>query len=191
MDHIHKSIETLTERVRQQEAELQKTKNAVNALRAVLDLPPLYSDPEPQGTVMIGKLRGDEFYGQPLSTVVRTILEARREAGAGAATINDIYAAMVEGGFAFDTANEENAKRGLRTSLSKNSQTFHKLPNGKYGLRDWYPAVKERVKAGTDAVAKDEGGGSPSPEGEEGEDLFDFEAREKRLDKEQGEKAAP
>jgi hypothetical protein len=191
MDHIHKSIETLTERVRQQEAELQKTKNAVNALRAVLDLPPLYSDPEPQGTVMIGTLRGDEFYGQPLSTVVRTILEARREAGAGAATINDIYAAMVEGGFAFDTANEENAKRGLRTSLSKNSQTFHKLPNGKYGLRDWYPAVKERVKAGTDAVAKDEGGGSPSPEGEEGEDLFDFEAREKRLDKEQGEKAAP
>lgn len=58
------------------------------------------------------------------------------------------------------TRDEENAKRGLRVSLTKNSVTFHKLPNGKYGLLDWYPGAKtKRPRNGTTNDAADDDNG--------------------------------
>ena len=36
----------------------------------------------------------------------------------------------------------------LRISLGKSSHTFHKLPNGQYGLLEWYPNVKPPKKRG-------------------------------------------
>lgn len=171
MDHIQQSIDTLLERIGQQEAELIKTKSAVNALRAVLQLPPLFTDLDAERPTRLGNLNGDEFYGQPLSTVVRAVLEARKAAGAGAATVNELFTAMQSGGFAFGTQDEDNAKRGLRISLAKNSQTFHKLPNGKYGLRSWYTNLKD-PKAKSAQVT--------GPDGEQdGGDFEDQEAKEK------------
>jgi hypothetical protein len=94
--------------------------------------------------------RSDEFYGQPLSTVVRTILEKRRAANLGAASVAEIYDAMEQGGFSFGSSNSENAKRNLRISLTKNSAIFHRLPNNRYGLLEWYPNVREaKSRAGS------------------------------------------
>lgn len=169
MDHIQKSIETLVEKIREQENELLQTKHAVNALRAVLKQPPLYTDLDAdKPAASLNNLRGDEFYGQPLSTVVRRILEARKAAGDGAASVNEIYDSMVAGGFKFETNNEDNAKRSLRISLTKNSQAFHKLPNGKYGMREWYPGIKDKPKAAEKDDQKDDD-----------EDMFDMEAKDK------------
>lgn len=106
-------------------------------------------------------IRSDQFYGQPLAAAIRTILEMRRKQERGPATVNEIYGALIEGGFAFDTRNDENAKRGLRVSLTKNSVTFHKLPNGKYGLLDWYPGAKtKRPRSGTSTDAADDDNGN-------------------------------
>src|SRR5438132_8921727 len=62
----------------------------------------------------------------------------RKASGGGAASVETIYQALKAGGYRFDTKNEENARNGVRISLRKNSATFHKLPNGEYGLCSWY-----------------------------------------------------
>jgi hypothetical protein len=68
----------------------------------------------------------------------------RRALKQGPAGLSDIYSALVRGGYKFETKNEENAKRGLRQSLTKNVAQFHKLPNGMFGLTEWYPKVGRR-----------------------------------------------
>jgi hypothetical protein len=87
-------------------------------------------------------VRSDEFYGQPLATAIRAVLEKRKGAGIGPAAVRDIYDTLGSGGFKFEAKDEDNAIRGLRQSLTKNSSTFHKLPNGLYGLLEWYPNAK-------------------------------------------------
>ena len=76
------------------------------------------------------------------ASAVREILEMRKAGGLGAASVNEIYDMLVTGGFHFDAKDDENAKRSLRISLTKNSALFHRVPNGQYGLLSWYPAVK-------------------------------------------------
>ncbi|MDM4767275.1 hypothetical protein [Pelomonas sp. SE-A7] len=161
-DPIQLAIAKLQAKLREQERAASKTKMAINALCEAVDLPPMYAeDAEENHDVASLSIRSDQFYGQPLAAAIRTILEMRRKQDRGPATVNEIYAALIEGGFAFDTRNEENAKRGLRISLTKNSVTFHKLPNGKYGLLDWYPAAKtKRPRNGSTSGAADDDGGN-------------------------------
>jgi len=139
----------------------QKAVNLKRFINQVLEFdgqPPLYNEEAIAPKVSSGSIRSDQFYGRPLATVVREVLEMRKAANAGAATVNEIYAKLTEGGFGFDgTANEENAKRVLRISLAKNP-AFHKLPNGQFGLSEWYPAAKVR-KAKADG-ASENGSGS-------------------------------
>jgi hypothetical protein len=168
MQHIQQAIDTLVADISKQEEELWKTKNAVNTLCAFLKRPPIYHRDSNNESVVLGSLKGDEFYGKSLTGVVRTILESRKALNQGAAKVDEIYTAMKAGGFKFETDNDDNAKRGLRISLTKNSQTFHKLPNGTYGLREWYPAVKDRTK-----TVKSEIKG--------GDDDFDMEQKENTL----------
>jgi hypothetical protein len=96
-------------------------------------------------------MRRDQFYGVPLATAIREYLQMRRASNLGPATVNDIHAALVSGGFVFETRNEANAKRALYISLGKNTLMFHKLPSGTdatavFGLKEWYPRTKEAVK---------------------------------------------
>lgn len=142
-DHFQQSIAAFQETLREQESKVIKTKRLINGLCEASGMPPMYPDAELQegGSVALS-IRGDQFYGQPLATCIRQILEMRKALQQGPATVNDIYAALLQGNFQFDTKNEENAKRNLRISLSKNTAIFHKLPNGKFGLLEWYPNVK-------------------------------------------------
>ncbi len=92
---------------------------------------------------MTGQLNGDEYYGKALTTAVRLVLESRKAAGRGPATINDIYESMTAGGYQFGTTNPDHAKRGLREAIRKASHTFHKIAaSGKIGLLDWYESIK-------------------------------------------------
>lgn len=142
-DHIRQTIADLQDELRQQEAAALDTKKLINLLCDRAGLPKLYCDQELQisGSVSMS-IRSDQFYGQPLVTALREVLIMRRTLDQGPATINDLFASLIEGGFAFDTKNEDNAKRGLRISITKNSSVFHKLPNGKIGLLEWYPNAK-------------------------------------------------
>jgi hypothetical protein len=160
MDHIRQTAETFIAKVEQLERELLEHKKMVNMLLKTLGEPERYNlEPEPEAAVPVhGNWRSDEFYGQPLAAVVRKILLARKAVNLGAAPVNDIYAAMKEGGFDFGSQDDESAKHGLRASLRKNTFAFHRLPNGNYGLKEWYPAAKERKSNGASEVKEEDDG---------------------------------
>lgn len=153
-DHYLKIIQELEDELVEQEAAATDTKRLINRMLGRINQPPRYSDAdlETKSGVALA-IRSDQFYGQPLASCVRDILEMRRALNQGPATVNEIYASLVEGGFAFDTKIEENAKRGLRISLAKNTALFHKLPNGKFGLLEWYPNAKKPKKGTAAGVA--------------------------------------
>jgi hypothetical protein len=181
MDPIRAGIEVALAKLREHEILVVETKKTINGMRKLIGEPPMFPDADVAPSGQVGSFRSDQFYGQPLSTVVRQILEARKDANLGSAAVNELYQAMLAGGYKFETANEENAKRVLRISLTKNSSIFHRLPNGEYGLRSWYPTVKDgkegKPKAasnGTDQKADPPGGDDPSD--------FDFDAKEKADD---------
>ena len=60
---------------------------------------------------------------------------------------------LKEGGFASGAKDDVTALVVLRTMLRKNTATFAKLQNGKYGLRAWYPNL--RAPKAADAAEDD------------------------------------
>lgn len=156
-DHIQGTIAHYQSKLREQEKSVLRTKALINELCVEAGIEPLYANlaTEDGGGVQLA-IQADQFYGQAQATCIRQILEMRRALKQGPATVNDLYDALVLGGFAFETKNEENAKRGLRISLTKNSAIFHKLPNGKFGLLEWYPNAKAAKKREGAADSGDE-----------------------------------
>lgn len=142
-DHVLTTIELVQKQVADLDQQLLQKKRMVNDLCGLVGRPPLYGDAELMSRSATTNTRPDEYYGKPLATVVRMVLEKRQAAVLGAATVPEIYDEMVRGGYHFTASTDDNNKRSLYTSLGKNTTTFHKLPNGTYGLREWYPEVKE------------------------------------------------
>jgi hypothetical protein len=80
----------------------------------------------------------------------------RKSAGLGPATPREIYDALIQGGYQFETKNEQVALVSLRSNLRKNSRMFHKLPNGQYGLLSWYPNAKPAKPTANDQDEEDD-----------------------------------
>lgn len=184
---IQKVIDKALAKLRDQQEQVRKTKVLINGLCEMDGRASMFAESDLKTETAVGTGRRDRFYGQPLSTVVRWILEDRQAADIGPASVSEIYNAMVEGGYRFESDNEENAKRGLRISLTKNSAIFHKLPRGEYGLREWYPAAKDpkprqAVPEGS-KIGQEKADARPTDTEEDGEE-FDFERAEKDADKE-------
>jgi len=118
---------------------IRDKKTTVNTLCGVAKRPLMYQIDTPE-QVAPSHIRPDQFYGQPLASAVRVILEMRKSQGA--AQVAEIYDALIKGGYQFQTKNDEVARQSLRNSLAKNTVTFHKLPNGRFGLLSWYPNAK-------------------------------------------------
>lgn len=136
------AIRSLQTMIEAEEEKLNGHKRTANSLCALAGKPLLYPDVDNASkSVRIGNIQPDQYYGQPLATAMRAILEMRKAVGRGPATVREIYDTLIQGGFKFE-AKDENALRGLRQSLTKNSAVFHKLPNGSYGLLEWYPNAK-------------------------------------------------
>src|SRR5438093_9066800 len=146
-DEFLKSIDVLASRVAVKEEEVNKLKRLVNELCREGGMPDRYRDiGEAATTARV--LRPDQFYGQTLTAACRSYLEFRKAANLGAATVSDIYTAIRDGGYKFDTKNEENAKISVGNALRKTSSVFHRLPNGQYGLLAWYPSAKAPPQSG-------------------------------------------
>lgn len=141
------------------EGTLAQKKRLVNELCAEYGRPPRFSEVERVRSMGVGALKRDQFYGKPLATAIREYLEMRGpsdKGGLGAASVNDIFSALSEGGFKFETKNEANSKRGLRIALSKNTVTFHRVGES-YGLLDWYPNARPaRPRTVTEEVEQEE-----------------------------------
>jgi len=142
-DHFEQTIAEMQNKLKEQEREVIKTKDMINRLCEYANKPIIYSDAELEASTAIHSMQTDQFYGQPLAKSVRQILEMRKSANLGPATVKELYQALIQGGFAFETKNEQNAMRGLRISLTKNALVFHKLPTGRFGLIAWYPNIKK------------------------------------------------
>ena len=165
-DHIQKTIADLQEKLRGQEADVSATKRMINELCKLIGSPEQFAAEDTDQKQHVGSIRSDQFYGRKMASVVREYLEMRRASGQGAAKFSEIYSALVSGGYDFDTKNDEISKASLRGAIGKNP-IFHRLPNGHYGLTEWYP----KVKKGKGDIAEgdlDKSGAPEDPEDEEG-----------------------
>jgi hypothetical protein len=175
--YVQETIRDMQEKISEHEQQITRKKKGINSILDSYGKDAMYTDLEPAG-VDAGPIHPGQFYGQALATAVRAILTKRRlkNKNGGPATVTEIYDALTEGGYLFDTDEPENAKRGLRNSLAKNSTTFHKLPTGHWGLREWYPNIKQRSSEAkekeTDQKESDKDRGD--------ETAFDFANKETR-----------
>jgi len=149
---MSKAIEELLGKLEEKESEVRKIKEVINQLCELDGKPAMFSDVGKIGSAGLAAIRSDQFYGKPLATAAREVLEMRKAANRGAASVDDLYEALRKGAFKFDAKDEETAKRGLSISLAKNTSAFHRLPNGDYGLVEWYPAITPKKRGGS-AVA--------------------------------------
>jgi hypothetical protein len=180
MDAMRQAIDIAVAKLRELETQVAETKKIINGMCKLGGQPPMFPDTDEGAGLSLGGFRSDQFYGQPLTKVVRDVLSARKAANLGAASVNQIYDAMTAGGYRFDASSDENAKRALRISLTKNSAVFHKLPNGEYGLREWYPNIKDAKEAKSKPSNNGaEAGADQKPEQAPDDDGFDFAAKEK------------
>src|SRR4051812_40736175 len=115
---LDQAIDELVAEITTGEAEVRKKKETVNTLCQVDGRPAMFTLTDAASAIPT-KIRPDQFYGQPLASAVRTILEMRRQQDLGAATNNEIYDALVAGGYQFQTKSEDVARASLRNSLSK------------------------------------------------------------------------
>ena len=136
------AVEALEAELRNLERRVSETKNMINRLYEMSGGSPVYADVTMPTHRSAGPLRADQFYGKVLTTAAREYLEMRKASSRGPSSPREIYEALVEGGYKFDTKNDVNAVIGLRQTLRKNSSVFHRLPNGQYGLLAWYPNAK-------------------------------------------------
>src|SRR4051812_41282149 len=128
-EHVTRTIAMVREQIDSLERELIEKKRMVNGLCGLIKESPLYREIDVIPAGGLGQIRPDTYYGQPLSSAIGMILERRQLAKLGPATVNEIYDALIEGGYKFTTEVEDHAKRGLYSTLTKNSAKFHKLPN--------------------------------------------------------------
>ena len=154
-EHLKQTIADLQDELAKQLAEADVTKQLINRLSARAGLPEPYPDAG-EGEGVSVSIQPDTFYGQKLHSAIRTYLQMRKQMKRGPAAVNEIFEALVQGGIQFDTKNDANSKRAIRITLTKNSSVFHKLPNGSYGLLEWYPDVK-KTKKSNDNGADDSG----------------------------------
>jgi len=163
-------------------ADLERQANAllttINVLREKAGLPPRPGGwtAQPHGTGVGGhapaiKIHSDSFTGKKLGAAAREYLEMRKASGTDApATSREIFDALKQGGFVSNAKDDATGMVVLRTMLRKNTATFVKLQNGKYGLRAWYPNLKAPKEAasvepsGDEADEDKEAEGSPESE---------------------------
>jgi hypothetical protein len=150
------AIDVMMVQLEDQLQEVADTKKAINQLRKRLGEPPAFDDvaePLRAGAA----IRRDQYYGQPLATAVQHVLERRNEA----CDLAEILSELERGAFDFKAAGwkDNDRTRALAISLSKNTQTFNRLPNGSFGLLSWYPEVQKRAKKQGRAQARENGTG--------------------------------
>ena len=148
------AIEEIEAQIKLKEAEvITPLKIAINQLCQINGEPARYeidgmgASGQPKRNVL--NWRADQFFGRPLAGCVTEYLEARENAGLErSASIDDIYEALSKGGYKFEgsSGNEENTKRAIKISMTKNTAQFAKIGENLFGLKKWYPNAKTTRK---------------------------------------------
>src|SRR5690349_21105008 len=109
-DHIQRTIADAQAKLREQERAVLESKRIINSLCKLAGAPEMYPDAAEASSGPSLSIRGDQFYGQPLASSIKAVLDLRRARNDGPASVNQIYESLVAGGFKFETTNEENRK---------------------------------------------------------------------------------
>jgi hypothetical protein len=141
-ERIKSAIEALLDQLETQEKEVADLKRTINALCRRAGEPEKYAEAEPKPNQPVAT-RADQYFGKALSTAAQEVLERRKSLGACGA--DEILRGLEEGGFDFRQVGwrDGDRLRSLSITLSKNSKTFVRLPNGSFGLVAWYPEMKK------------------------------------------------
>ena len=159
-DHIQKTIDDALAELRKRESSVVEMRRFVNQLCVFASREPMFPEEDLQlkSDVTGPLVKKHSYYGRPLATCVREYLTARLNSSeVREASLDDIFGALKEGSFDFRTLckDEKDAKRVVAISLGKNV-VFHRLPNGDFGLTDWYDLKKRRDRNGVDKLNNDE-----------------------------------
>lgn len=140
-------LEAMIEEIQNKESELLNMKRAANTMFRSKGEEPPFPDAEEATVSGPMRMRADLFYGKPFATAARAYLTMRKQA----VPPDEIVKALEQGGFAFEWRHDDRVRMaGL--SMAKNTAQFHKLPNGMYGLPEWYPDAIDKKKAATAAA---------------------------------------
>lgn len=159
IDELEKDLDAL-------EHQADTLRNAINVLRAKAGLPPRPGGssgaaaaphgPTKSSSSPLSQIRHDTFFGKRLGTAAREYLEMRKAHGDGPAKPREVFDALKQGGFQFETKDDSVALVSLRAILRKRTEMFQRLPNGTYGLKVWYPNAKKPKATAADDNGKDE-----------------------------------
>lgn len=138
MSESDSTINRYVAKIHEHERAAAKIKKLVNDMLEIDGKPPMFADIA-AASAPTASFRADQFFNQPFASCVRAVLEARAAVNQGAASVDDLYDALLAGGFNFEQKDQSIAKRNLAISMGKNTVTFVKLPNGLWGLKEWYP----------------------------------------------------
>jgi len=153
-DALQSAVTALLAKLEAQEQAVRDTKKTVNTLLHHIGKPAMFPEAEEPASPRLGvAIRPDQFYGRPLATVAKEVLEARAQAMAA----QEIIETLERGGYDFAAQGwkEKDRLRSFTITLSKNVNAFHRLPNGFFGLPKWYPEAmkqKQNAKAEKDAT---------------------------------------
>jgi len=138
-DRISGAVEVLLEQLADQERRVAETKRTINALKRSLGEEPMFEETAAEQVKSL-KLRRDEYYGKAFATAAQMYLQRRKEA----CMPDEILKGLEQGGFDFRSMawKENDRLRSLAISLAKNNKVFHKLPNGTFGLLEWYENIR-------------------------------------------------
>jgi len=139
-DKLTAAVEALQEELEKQLSEAADTKRMINGLLRRMGKEPLYTDTSDDA--QSSTIRADQFYGKPLATAAREFLERRKQACAA----EEVLEGLKRGGFDFKGTGwkDKDYLRMLAISMAKNNTLFHKLPNGTFGLLNWYDSASIR-----------------------------------------------
>ena len=131
-DKLQGAVSVLEEQLEELQKEVRETKRMINSLLRKMGKPPQYPDADEK----YSSTRPDQYYGKPLATAAREYLAYRNHA----CTSKEILDGLMEGGFDFRATGwkSNDRHRMLAISLAKNTAMFHRLPNGTFGLLNWY-----------------------------------------------------
>lgn len=154
------TIELLIAQITELERKANAYRASVNVLCERDGLPPMYPDSGGDGggsgtkghsnhdtASAIAHIKPDMFYGKAQQTAVREYLGVRKAKGDGPAKPAEILAGLRAGGYQVEAKTDDIALVGLRAMLRKRTVVFHKLPNGTWGLSEWYSNLKTHKEA--------------------------------------------
>jgi hypothetical protein len=152
--------------------EKRKAKAALaNATAADAGLPAPFPDvgsATPSPAITTDVIAPDQYTGSKMATAVREIMQRRKVRALGPIALDDLYAQLKAGGYAFRAVGKENSVTSLATTLGKNG-IFRRVPNSPnlWGLTEWYGSPAKRKTSGTPDDEDDEaesGGNAATPQ---------------------------